>query len=379
VRAIDAMLSESTDIITRRTAEGVRADEWVNAYGVDTSKEVEELIRLRQQVNDKFISEYEPYTQFNRPQKTDQEYLDLIKSGIPRDILDGGLSDLNFWVLQNSKEAFGLVAKTKLKEDFVDNLLVATKNELAQRSEKQLLQEIEILETLRTQKIDTPKTQGKINRMIRERRRILDTRSPAEKEAALAQVKKDIEEARLKGTNMLPGGREQIQRMVTPPADPEYVGADIIGRPGDRFYNETAGPSIAEPFASMQPDTEKLANKLYTPGTDLPVLPFNSKFISQRTVAPQEISSVTASTQRALPTVEPRYDYNPGLSYAEQFANTAGFMNTRVSHDETVFTNTKTFVRELSTVRQFTSMGETETYLANNYIGTNKLLSRINS
>jgi len=350
VRAIDAMLSESTDIITRRTAEGVRADEWVNAYGVDTSKEVEELIRLRQQVNDEFISEYEPYTQFNRPQKTDQEYLDLIKSGIPRDILDGGLSDLNFWVLQNSKEAFGLVAKTKLKEDFVDNLLVATSDELVQRSEKQLLQEIEILETLRTQKIDTPKTQGKINRMIRERRRILDTRSPAEKEAALAQVKKDIEEARLKGTNMLPGGREQIQRMVTPPADPEYVGADIVGRPGDVFYNETAGPSIAEPFASMQPDTEKLANKLYTPGTDLPVLPFNSKFISQRTVAPQEISSVTASTQRALPTVEPRYDYNPlesnigktaltnanpqvstrnvveynpNTSYAEQFANTA--------------------------------------------------------
>jgi len=67
------------------------------------------------------------------------------------------------------------------------------------------------------------------------------------------------------------------------------------------------------------------------------------------------------------------------IAIKEQFANTAGFMNTRVSHDETVFTNTKTFVRELSTVRQFTSMGETETYLANNYIGTNKLLSRINS
>jgi hypothetical protein len=63
----------------------------------------------------------------------------------------------------------------------------------------------------------------------------------------------------------------------------------------------------------------------------------------------------------------------------EQFANTGGFMNARVFHDETVFTNTKIFVRELSTVRQFTSMGETETYLANNYIGSDKLVSRINS
>jgi len=224
--------------------------------------------------------------------------------------------------LQNGKEAFGLVAKVKLKADFVDNLLVATPDELALRSEKQLLQEIEILETLRAKKIDTPKTKGKINRMLRERRRILDTRSPAEKEAALAQVKKDIEEARLKGTNMLPGGREQIERMVNPPADVEYVGADIIGRPGDTFYDETAGGSIAEPMSAMQPDTEKLANLSYTPGTDLPVLPFNSRFISQRTVAPQEISSVTGRTQRALPTVEPRYEYNPSLPYEEQPANT---------------------------------------------------------
>ena len=44
-----------------------------------------------------------------------------------------------------------------------------------------------------------------------------------------------------------------------------------------------------------------------------------------------------------------------------------------------VNTNTKIFVNELGTVRQFTSMGETEKLLANNYIGTDKLLSRINS
>lgn len=63
----------------------------------------------------------------------------------------------------------------------------------------------------------------------------------------------------------------------------------------------------------------------------------------------------------------------------QQFANTASYMNTRITHDETFFTNTKNFVKEMNTVRQFTSMGETETYLANNFIGTSKLLSRINT
>lgn len=63
----------------------------------------------------------------------------------------------------------------------------------------------------------------------------------------------------------------------------------------------------------------------------------------------------------------------------QQFANTAGFMNTRITHDETFYTNIKNFVKEISTVRQFSSMGETETYLANTFIGTDKLLTRINS
>jgi hypothetical protein len=67
------------------------------------------------------------------------------------------------------------------------------------------------------------------------------------------------------------------------------------------------------------------------------------------------------------------------LTIKQQFANTAGYINTRITHDENFYTNTKIFVNELGTVRQFTSMGETEKLLANNYIGTDKLLSRINS
>jgi hypothetical protein len=51
----------------------------------------------------------------------------------------------------------------------------------------------------------------------------------------------------------------------------------------------------------------------------------------------------------------------------------------RQTEDITFFTNTKNMVNKYNTVKQFTNMGETQTYLINNFIGTPKLLSRINS
>jgi hypothetical protein len=60
-------------------------------------------------------------------------------------------------------------------------------------------------------------------------------------------------------------------------------------------------------------------------------------------------------------------------------ANTASFMDTRRTHDETFFTNMKTMVSDYKTVRQFSDMGESETTLVNDYTGTSKLLTRLNS
>lgn len=47
--------------------------------------------------------------------------------------------------------------------------------------------------------------------------------------------------------------------------------------------------------------------------------------------------------------------------------------------DVAFYGNLKTFSDKYNTVRQFSSMGETQTYLCNNFIGTNKLITRINS
>jgi hypothetical protein len=60
-------------------------------------------------------------------------------------------------------------------------------------------------------------------------------------------------------------------------------------------------------------------------------------------------------------------------------ANTASFMDTRRTHDETFFTNMKTMVSDYQQTRQFSNMGESETDLVSNYTGSSKILTRINS
>jgi hypothetical protein len=54
-------------------------------------------------------------------------------------------------------------------------------------------------------------------------------------------------------------------------------------------------------------------------------------------------------------------------------------LNTRRSHDETFYTNLKNFMADYNKTRQFSKMGDTQTSLVNNYIGTNKIKTRINS
>jgi len=55
------------------------------------------------------------------------------------------------------------------------------------------------------------------------------------------------------------------------------------------------------------------------------------------------------------------------------------FMDTRRTHDETFYTNMKTMVSDYQETRQFSNMGESETNLVNNYTGSSKILTRINS
>jgi hypothetical protein len=59
--------------------------------------------------------------------------------------------------------------------------------------------------------------------------------------------------------------------------------------------------------------------------------------------------------------------------------NTNSLLTTRQTADVTYYTNLRTFVNNYNSVKQFSNMGDTQTYLLENFIGTPKLLSRINS
>jgi hypothetical protein len=66
-------------------------------------------------------------------------------------------------------------------------------------------------------------------------------------------------------------------------------------------------------------------------------------------------------------------DIETGLS------NTNTLLVTRQSADVTYYTNLRTFVDKYNTTKKFSNMGETETYLVNNFVGTDKIKERINS
>jgi len=68
---------------------------------------------------------------------------------------------------------------------------------------------------------------------------------------------------------------------------------------------------------------------------------------------------------------------------ANTLANTvnsiASLFYTYPAQDTAFFTNSQSVLNDFTSVRQFSNLGQTETYLLNNYIGTAKIKSRINS
>jgi hypothetical protein len=60
-------------------------------------------------------------------------------------------------------------------------------------------------------------------------------------------------------------------------------------------------------------------------------------------------------------------------------ANLNNLLVTRQTSDVTFFQNLEALINNYTATKQFTNLGDTETYLLNNFVGTPKLVSRINS
>jgi hypothetical protein len=68
------------------------------------------------------------------------------------------------------------------------------------------------------------------------------------------------------------------------------------------------------------------------------------------------------------------------INTIQQGMNTAtDLMNSRRTADVTFYYNSRAIVDDYNTMKQFSNPGQSELYLFNNYIGTEKLKSRINS
>jgi hypothetical protein len=64
---------------------------------------------------------------------------------------------------------------------------------------------------------------------------------------------------------------------------------------------------------------------------------------------------------------------------SNDFANSVNLMMERETADITFYVNLKNLISNYNTTKQFTNMGETEKLLVNTFIGTPKIISRVNS
>lgn len=71
--------------------------------------------------------------------------------------------------------------------------------------------------------------------------------------------------------------------------------------------------------------------------------------------------------------------YDVVFSMQSNISTINSTMGTRRAHDEQFYLNAKTVTDEFNVLRTYSSMGQTANNLCQNYVGTTKLLSRINS
>ena len=96
-------------------------------------------------------------------------------------------------------------------------------------------------------------------------------------------------------------------------------------------------------------------------------------------------NSINVTTSVDPETFETTYSYTTNLTPTQVSTMVNGLqpiadlMNGRRTSDVTFYNNSRAVVDDYNKVDQFSSIGQTESYLFNNYIGSDKLKSRINS
>lgn len=164
---------------------------------------------------------------------------------------------------------------------------------------------------------------------------------------------------------------------VTPfdPSDivnPYYENASNYGKTVMYLTNQTDGIVDSSPILGSF--TSILIGPQVKSSADTLVIDYNTLYGSitlTTSIDPNTGNTITSNTSNLTPTQI--------TNIINDLNNTNTLIGGRQTQDINFFTNTKLMVNNYNTVKQFSNMGETQTYLINNFIGTPKLLSRINS
>jgi len=152
---------------------------------------------------------------------------------------------------------------------------------------------------------------------------------------------------------------------------PYYDTAVPLGKTALYITNQTDGITNTSPILGSF--TSILVGPQISANANL-VFPYvatiNNSITTTTTTDPNGNVTVTSTTNLTAGQIT---TIQTGLSTA----NTS--LGTRMNHDFIYFTNLKNFVDNYNATKKFVNMGETESYLVNDFIGTDKLLSRINS
>lgn len=145
-----------------------------------------------------------------------------------------------------------------------------------------------------------------------------------------------------------------------------FVGQDIV----NPYYDTAMGLGKTALYITNQ--TDNITNTSPILGSFTSIL-IGPQIGSANTTLTNDLIVLTAGvTANSLTNAQ----VNQILS---NITNTNTLLVARQSADVSYYINLRSFVDKYNTTKKFTNMGETETFLVNNFVGTDKIKSRINS
>ena len=151
---------------------------------------------------------------------------------------------------------------------------------------------------------------------------------------------------------------------------------------GDIPHLDTA-TSLSQQLLTILNQTDSVANSLPLLGSMTSIFvgtEMNANSIIVTTDAVTLNSSITTSSDANGNTIiVSNITSTAANSIISHLDNLTLFMDTRRSHDWNFFLNGKTAVRRHGQVTKFNYLGDTQTYLVNNYIGTSTLVDNLSS